>query len=117
MRVQFFDIAVGADGTGEKTVWPPVGERLVAIEIDYADGQGVGTDVIVTSRGREVFRRSNSNTDGIFQPREQAVDSAAAAIAGEFVTPVLRDGQLRVRVEGGADSGSNVGVTVRLFTE
>jgi hypothetical protein len=106
----------GANGAAIGTETQHVaGGRLVAIDVDLANGQPATTDLTITSRGRTVFSAANLASDKVYQPRVPAQDGAGADIAGRADVPPFIHGTYEVALAQA--NAADPAATVRLFFE
>lgn len=87
----------------------------MGVELDYAAGQPVTTDVTVTNQGRTVFSRANSGTDGFFRPRTPVQDVNGVDVPGVLEPALLTSGTVEVAVAQA--NAADPAVTVKLILE
>jgi hypothetical protein len=88
-------------------------ERLLGIQVLYADGQPATVDVTVTNGNRTLLALANSNTGRVVQPQVVAQDSTGADTT-DHVTPVV-DGPVQIAVAQA--NPAQRAVTAKLFLE
>lgn len=93
----------------------PISGLVMGVYIQYNDNPPATTDVTVKTKGTSPYTPSynllvvsNANTNGLFMPRGAVVDTAGAAIVGDY-QPIPVDDIINVAIAQ-ADAGDSVDV-------